>query len=173
MANNAQSTPPGHELGPPLSLDHGASNFILGEYVLVRIPQPIEIDGQLGDEVTAATALPSTSNGSSPQHFAFIRQVNIQPNGSLVLEVYPVLSFTSSGGALAGYNQMDDSSQATLLPLPPLSNSYPTPEAFGAPLVFGNWSTYEESWLSVVPIRFVMPTSRPVSPSFDPMEIFF
>jgi len=174
MANNAQSTPPRHELGPPLSLDDGASDFAFGKYVLIRISQPIERDGQLGDEVTAATALPATSNGSSSQHFAFIRQVFIQPNGSWVLEVYPVFSFTRSGGALAGYNRMDDSAQATLLPLPPpLSNSCPTPEAFGAPLVLGNRSTFVESWLGVIPIRFVMPTLRPVGLSFDPWKYFF
>ena len=164
------ATAPRHELGLPLSLDDGASDFAFGEYVLVRIP---EIDGQLGDEVTTATALPATSKGSSSQYFAFIRQVFIQPNGSWVLEVYPVLSFTKSGGALAGYNRMDDSAQAMLLPLPPLSNSCPTPEAFGAPLVLlGNRSTFVESWLSVIPIRFVMPTLRPVSLSFDPWKYF-
>jgi len=172
MENNAQSTQPQHELGPFLSLDDGVSDFAEGEYVLVRIPDPIVVDGHLGDEATADTALPPTLNGSNTQNFAFIRQMNILPDGDWVLEVYPVVSFTNSGGALAGYDLMNDAAKATLLPLPPLSINQPTPEAFGTPLAFGGWETSKDSWLSVVPRRFVIKTSRLVSPSFDHWKCF-
>jgi hypothetical protein len=130
---------PEHHLTPPLSIADGASIFVLGEYVLVRIPGDILVNGYVDDEVTAGTALPHTSNGSSPQYFGFIRQVTFQEaSGSSLLEVYPVISFTSRGGAVAGYNKLDDATKAMLLPLPSLSLSHPTPEAFGAPLNFGN-----------------------------------
>ncbi|KAI0253665.1 hypothetical protein BJV78DRAFT_1152793 [Lactifluus subvellereus] len=176
MANNAQSTDstqPEYRLGPSLSLVHGALNFTPGEFVLVRIPEPIRIGGHIGDEATAATNLPLTSNGSSPQHFAFIRQMSIQPSRSYLLEVYPVVSFTRSSGAIAGYSRMDDATRATLLPLPSLSYRHPTPEAFGAPLSFGNWSTFRDSWLSVNPIRFIMPTSRPFKRMIPPLIMPF
>jgi hypothetical protein len=98
--------------------------------------------------------------------------MDILPNGEWVLEVYPVLFFTASGGVLAGYDLMNDASKATLLPLPPLSVDQPTPEAFGTPLAFGNWETFRDSWLSVVPRVFTIKTSRPVSPSFDHWKCF-
>ena len=79
-------------LGPLVSLLDGAPNFLVGEYVLVRIPGRIHVDGQVDGDATAGTALPLTSNGSSSQHFAFTRQIIQTPN-SCVLEVYPVLSF--------------------------------------------------------------------------------
>jgi hypothetical protein len=154
---------PERRLGPSLSLVDGASGFITGEWVLVRIPESIQVDGHIEDEATAVSDLPPTSHGSSPQHSAFIRQVNVYSGTSYLLEVYAVVSFTRSGGALAGYNQMNDATKATLLPLPPLSLHHPTPEAFGPPLDFGNWTTPRDSWLSIIPRRFVMPTSRPVS----------
>jgi len=163
---------PEHHLGPSLSLVDGAPNFILGECILVRIPEPVRANGRADEEATAGTVLPLTSNGSSTQHFAFIREVAIQARGFYLLEVYPVLSFTSSCGALACYNGMDDAAKATLLPLPPLSLRHPTPEAFGAPLNFGNWSTFTDSWLSIIPRRFVMPTSRPVSLSLYHWQFF-
>ena len=156
-----------HHLGPALSLVGGAANFTIGEYVLIRIPDRIQVDGHFDEEVTAGTALPLTSNGSSPQHFGFIRRANPIQDDIYELEVYPVLSFSRSGGALAGYNEMDDATKATLLPLPPLSRRQPMPEAFGDPIDFGNWTTYKDSWLSIIPRRFRMPTSRPVSPSWD------
>jgi hypothetical protein len=112
---------------------------------LIRIPGRIQVDGQVDGDATDGTALPLTSesNGSSTRHFAFIRQIVQTPN-SCMLEVYPVLSFSSSGGALACYNEMDDAAKATLLPLPALSLlRHRTPEAFGAPLNFGNWSNLQ------------------------------
>lgn len=77
---------PEYQLGPPLSLQDGAPGFTIGEYILVRIPGRIQVNGQVtGDEATAGTALPLTSNGSSTQHFAFIRQVAIYAPGSYQL----------------------------------------------------------------------------------------
>ena len=159
-----------HRLGPSLSMADGAPNFTLGEYVLIRIPEAIQVDGHVDDETTVVSDLPLTSNGSSPQHFAFIRHatrnapLNTQSDASFILEVYVVLSFTRN---LAGYNALNDAARATLLPLPFLSLRHPTPEAFGDPLSFGNWSTHGDSWLGIIPVRFVMPASRPVSLLFD------
>ena len=162
-----QSTQPAYHLGPPLSLEDGASNFAFGEFVLIRIPESIEVEGYIDDEATAVgTDLPPTSNGSSPQHFAFIRHVDILSATSYVLDVYPVLSF-GSGGALPGYNGLTDVAKATLLPLPPLSLRHPMPDAFGAPLDLGNWSNSRDSFLHVIPKQFAMPMSRPVSLPFD------
>ncbi|KAI0296731.1 hypothetical protein B0F90DRAFT_1744658 [Multifurca ochricompacta] len=156
-----------HDLAPALSLDGGA-NFALGECVLVRIPGRIQVEGHVDDEATAVgTGLPPTSNGTSPQHFASIRQIEILSDGSYVLEVYPVVSFTRSGGALPTYNRLTDAAKASLLPLPPLSFRHPTPDAFGARLNFGTWRNSRDSFLLVNPRRFIMPTSRPVSRSFD------
>jgi hypothetical protein len=153
MASNA----PGQS--ETLSFAAGAPNFVFGEFVLIRIPESIDY---VDDEATAVgTDLPPTSNGSSPHHFAFIRHVERLSANSYVLEVYPVLC---SGGALPGYNGLTDVAKATLPPLPPLSFRHPTPDAFGAPLDFGNWSN---SFIHVIPKRFAMPTSRPVSLSFD------
>jgi hypothetical protein len=96
---------PAYHLGPLLSLDCGSSNFVFGECVLMRIPERIQVEGYVDDEVTVVgTDLPPTSNGSSPQHFAFIRQVDLLSASSYVLEVYPVLSFTNRGGAVLGYD---------------------------------------------------------------------
>jgi hypothetical protein len=38
--------------GSSLSLDGGTSGFAVGELVLVRIPKPIQIDGQIEDDAT-------------------------------------------------------------------------------------------------------------------------
>ena len=170
-----QSTRSEYVLGPPLSLDGGASDFIVGEYILVRIPEEIQVEGYVDNEATAGgTDLPLTSNGSSPQHFAFIRQVMPLPDNSYVLEVYPVLAFTGSGGAFLAFNELTDAGKATLLPLPNLSFRHPTPDAFGTgtPLNFGNWSTLEDSFLHVIPMRFIMPARRPVSLPFDHWQFF-
>jgi hypothetical protein len=74
MALNTQSTQlahDAHQLGPSLSLADGDSAFAMGGYVLFRIPETIQVDGHADDEVTL------TSNRSSLQHFAFVRQVTI------------------------------------------------------------------------------------------------
>jgi hypothetical protein len=155
-------------LGPSVSLDRGASRFVVGEYVLVRIPERIQVEGYVDNEATAVgTDLPPASTGSGPQHFAFIRDVGLLPGRSWVLEVYPVLSFTDIGGALPTYNKMTDTTKAALLPPPPLSSRHPTPGAFGEPLDFGNWSTDKDSFLHVFPRRFTMTSNRSVSPPFD------
>ncbi|KAF8346407.1 hypothetical protein F5887DRAFT_1182675 [Amanita rubescens] len=151
-----------HDLAPALSLGGGA-NFALGECVLVRIPERIQVEGHVEDEATAVgTGLPPTTNGRTPQLFAFIREMEVLPDGSYVLEVYPVVSFTRSGGALPTYNRLTDAAKALLLPLPPLSFCHPTPEAFGARLNLGTWRDSRDSFLLVNPRRFVMPTSRPL-----------
>ena len=167
MASNTpdQSTPPlAYSLGPPCSLGSGAPSFIPGEYVLVRIPEEIQVGGHVDNEATAVgTDLPPTSNGSSPQHFAFIRLMDTLPGNACVLEVYPVLSFSRIGGAVSTYNKLPDTAKAALLPLPPLSFRHPTPDSFGAPLDLGDWSNSRDSFLHVIPRRFVMPPHRPVS----------
>ncbi|KAM6499330.1 hypothetical protein JOM56_004838 [Amanita muscaria] len=158
-----------HDLAPALSLDGGA-NFALGECVLVRIPGRIQVEEHVDDEATAVgTGLPPTSNGTSPQHFAFIRQMEILSDGSYALEVYPVVSFTRSGGALATYNRLTDAAKASLLPLSPLSFCHPTPDAFGARLNFGTWRNSRDSFLLVNPRRFIMPTSRPFKQMDPPL----
>jgi hypothetical protein len=106
---------PEHHLGAPLSLLDEAPIFLLGEYILIRIPGGIQVGGQVEGDVTApGTTLPLTSNGSSTQHFGFISKI-VWTEDSYVLEVYPVLSFTSSGGALAGYNRVVQSSTYSVL----------------------------------------------------------
>ncbi|KAM6488870.1 hypothetical protein JOM56_015669 [Amanita muscaria] len=116
-------------LGPSLSLDHGAPLFAVGEFVL--IPEEIRVEGYVENEATAVgTDLPPVSTGSGPQHFSFIREVRLQSDRSFALEVYPVLSFTSTGGALPTYNRMSDAAKAALLPLPPLRLAMPTKRSF-------------------------------------------
>ncbi|KAI0253654.1 hypothetical protein BJV78DRAFT_1191090 [Lactifluus subvellereus] len=153
-----------HHLGRSLSLEAGAASYTIGECILVRL----SVDGHVGDEATG-TDLPPTSNRSSPQHLAFIRQVIMQEDGSYLLEVYVILSFTGSGGAIASYYEMDDATRATLLPLPPSSHRHPTPEAFGAPLSFEAWSALRDSWLSIIPRRVFMPSSRPFKRMVPPL----
>ena len=175
MANNTlgQSTRlVYHDLASALSLDDGA-NFALGECVLVRIPGRIQVEGHVDDEATAVgTGLPPTSNETTLQHFAFIRQMEVLSDGSYALEVYPVVSFTRSGETLPTYNRLTDAAKASLLPLPPLSFSHPTPDAFGPRLNFGTWRNSRDSFLLVNPRRFIMPTTRPVSLSFDHLQFF-
>jgi hypothetical protein len=47
-------------------------------------------------------------NAKCHHHFAFIREVCLQPDRSYGLEVYTVLSFTNTGGALPTYNGMSN-----------------------------------------------------------------
>lgn len=159
-----QSTQSAYRLGPSLSLECGAPLFTVGECILIRIPGEIRVEGYLENEATAVgTDLPLVSTGSGPQHFAFIRNVYLQQDTFVALEVYPVLSFTSTGGALLTYNRMTDTAaKAALLPLAPLSFRYPTPDAFGEPLDFGNWLTYKDSFLHVFPRRLTIPMKRSV-----------
>ena len=89
-----------------------------------------------------------------------------------LIEVYPVVLFTRSGGTLPTYNRLTDAAKASLLPLPPLSFSHPAPDAFGARLNFGIWRNSRDSFLLVNSKRFIMPTTRPVSLSFDHLQFF-
>ncbi|KAF8677792.1 hypothetical protein AX14_004796 [Amanita brunnescens Koide BX004] len=176
MASNTpdQSTPPAYSLGPPRSLGSGAPSFIPGECILVRIPEEIQVGGHVDNEATAVgTDLPPTSNGSSPQHFAFIRLADPLPGNACILEVYPVLPFSRTGGAVSTYNKLPDTAKATLLPLPPLSFRHPPPDAFGAPLDLGDWSNSRDSFLHVIPRRFVMPSHRPFKRIIPPLIMPF
>jgi hypothetical protein len=169
MASNAA-----YQLGLPLSLDRGAPGFATGECVLIRIPEEIRVEGYVENQATAVgTDLPPVSTGSYPQHLSFIRSVYLQPNGSFWLEVYPILSFTIAGGALAAYNSMSDVSKALLLPLPTLTSRHPTPVAFGEALNFGSWSTIKDSFLHIVPRHLIIPTHRSVSLCLDHWQFFF
>ncbi|KAF8342434.1 hypothetical protein F5887DRAFT_357480 [Amanita rubescens] len=154
-----------HRLGPSLSLQDGALPFTTGECVFVPIPGRIEVDPEYDDEGTAVgTDLPPTSRGQSPQHLAFIRQKYHLQDGSYVLDVYPLVSFSRSGGAVRGFHQLTDAGKATLLPLPPLSSRHPSPNAFGAPLNpldFGGWSDHRDAFLHVISRQLTMPRSRP------------
>jgi hypothetical protein len=165
-----------HRLGPSLSLQDGALPFTTGECVFVRIPGRIEVDPGYDDQGTAVgTDLPPTSRGQSPQHLAFIRQQYHLQDGSYVLDVYPLVSFSRSGGAVLGFRQLTDAGKATLLPLPPLSSRHPSPNAFGVPLNpldFGGWSDNRDAFLHVIPRQFTMHRSRPVSPLFDHCQFF-
>ena len=151
--------PAHYHLGPSLSLQDGALPITTGECVFVRIPgRNVEVDN---DEGTA---------GQSPQRLAFIRQQYHLQDGSYVLDVYPLVSFSRSGGAVLGFRQLTDAGKATLLPLPPLSSRHPSPNAFGVPLNpldFGGWSDDRDSFLYVISRQFTMPRSRPVSLLFD------
>ena len=78
--------------------------------------------------VVGTDLLPVSTGSGGAQYFSFIRVVHLHPDRSFALEVYPVLSFTSTGGALSTYNRMTDAvAKAALLPLPPLSSRHPTP----------------------------------------------
>ncbi|KAF9506829.1 hypothetical protein BS47DRAFT_380192 [Hydnum rufescens UP504] len=162
---------PEYQLGPSQSLAEGAPIFAVGEYVLIRIPIEIKLGGNTATGSAAESELLPTSKGSSPQHFAFIRSVYPLLDGSYQLEVYPQLPLSRSGGALIGYNQTDDTGRAALIPLPPLSHRYPTPERFGDPLVVGGWSNSRDAWLYTVPHRFVMPWTRPFKRMIPPVSM--
>ncbi|KAM6503846.1 hypothetical protein JOM56_000789 [Amanita muscaria] len=173
MATNTpdQSTQPAYHLGRPRSLENGAPIFMTGEYVFVRIPEDIWVEGH--DESTSTvvgTDLPPTSNGSSPQHFAFVRLVNPLPGNACILEVYPVLSFSRTSGAVSTYNTLANITKAALLPL---SLRHPTPDSFGPPLDLGNWSNSRDLFLHVIPRRFVMPAKRPFKRMDPPLIMPF
>jgi hypothetical protein len=165
------SNPPlPYHLSPALSINDGAPFLFPGDYVLVRIPIPIDLEpsgNAAGDtDVGSTTSLPPTSAGRSPEHFAFVCNASVLPNNSIELEVYPQLSFARSGGALNGYNNLNDVMRATLIPLLPLSLRHPTPDAFGAPLTVGGWSNSRDAWLRVIPMKLILPFARPVSVFF-------
>ena len=81
-----------------LSIEDGAPGFAMGDFILVRIPKEIRVEGYVENEGTAVgTDLPLTSRGSSSQHFSSIRQASILSDSPYLLEVYPVLSFSRTG----------------------------------------------------------------------------
>ncbi|KAF9507743.1 hypothetical protein BS47DRAFT_1265422, partial [Hydnum rufescens UP504] len=141
----------------------GASHFGIGEYVLIRVPIPPQTDGSMDIDTMAGSGILPTFNETSPQHFGCIPSVNEYPDGSYEPQVYPVVSFVRNGGALAGYNQLEGTAYASLIPLPPLSHGHPTPELFGDRLSLGGWSAPRDSWLSVVLRKCIMTISRPAS----------
>ena len=113
----------------PFSRSRGVLVFFTpGEYVLLRVPD-IRLDGTLDTDsgTVPNSGLSPTTNGTTPQHFAFIRAAVIseQEPGHLELEVYPVSSFSSSPNVLEAYIQMTAEIQARLILLPPLSRSHP------------------------------------------------
>ncbi|EDR09630.1 uncharacterized protein LACBIDRAFT_318893 [Laccaria bicolor S238N-H82] len=165
MASNAlgPSMQSAHSLGPRVSLDDGVSSFTIGECILIRIPGGIQVEEYVEDEVTAVgTNLPPISEGTGSQHLAFICNITVHPlNDSFILDVYPVLAFSHTDGAVATYNNMRNPiSKAALIPLSLFSSRHPTPHGFGQPLTLGNWITVNDSFLHVLPRRFTMPMSR-------------
>ncbi|KAG6814247.1 hypothetical protein H0H92_015362 [Tricholoma furcatifolium] len=163
-------------LGPSRSVADGALPVTVTECVLLRIPMALQVQMQGSVEASAnGTSLPPTSNSSSPQHFAFIRSVQVQPlpNSPFLLEVYPVVSFTRTEGAVATYNTLAPNIRALLLPLPPLSANLPTPVLFGQPLDLGGWSFSRPSFLLVNPQKFIMPSHRPFKRMVPPHVIPF
>ncbi|KAG5648943.1 hypothetical protein DXG03_000292 [Asterophora parasitica] len=64
---------------------------------------------------------------------------------------------------------MDEVTRTTLLPMPSLSLRQPAPESFGDLLDFGGRTTLGDSWLSVIPVSFVMPASRPFKMMTPPL----
>jgi len=143
-------------LGPAVSIDAGASMFLAGELVLVRIPFPLdtELRPTLDTSTAAGSGIPPTSNARSPQHFAFVRTATPLADG-VELEVFPMVSFSRTGGAINGYNDMTDEQKATLIPL---SRFMPT-----EPLTVGGWINTRNAWLLVIPAKFIVTASRPVS----------
>ncbi|EDR09629.1 uncharacterized protein LACBIDRAFT_318891 [Laccaria bicolor S238N-H82] len=163
MASNApgpstQSVP---QLGPRVTQESGAPPFAIGECILVRIPEPIEVENFVeADATIVGSNLPPVSRGGGPQRLAFICDIRVHDE-SFILDVYPVLSFSRSGGAVVAYNNMRNPiSKASLLPLPSFSSRHPTPHTFGQPLTFGNWTTLNDSFLHIFPRQFTMPPHR-------------
>ena len=148
-------------LGSANSVSNGSA-LMQSELLLLRIP--VAVGEQLLQESTdAAASSPLTSSSRGPQHLAFVCSVHYHPEG-FELEVYPVVSFSSrKGRAIDSYSATDDTIKPTLIPLPPLSYHFPTPQLFGPPLVIGGWEYSKDTWLHVVPKKFIMPRTRSVS----------
>jgi hypothetical protein len=154
-----------HELTSKVTFRNGAQPFLQGECVLVIFADPIRIDQGLDQDTSAGSAstLTPTATSSSPQHFAFIRSSVFLDNRSYEVNAYPIVSFSRSGGAIAGYNRLPPDDQARLIPLPPLWDERPTPAAFGSQFDLGDFSFNKNYWLLVNLHRFVMPDDRTVS----------
>jgi hypothetical protein len=147
-------------LKPSSSFFGGADSFLHGECALLRIPMHVN----LSTDTEAGSPLPLTSGGTSSQHFAFVRSFLLLESGSYELVVYPVISFSSRGGAVPGYTALPSASQACLIPLPPLLplRCY-TPQAFGNPIELEGFAFTRASWLLIIPHRFIMYEDRVVS----------
>lgn len=155
-----------HTLTPNQSLEEGGL-ITPSELILVRIPVA-EGDQLLEASTTVATGIPQPSQPQHrrpPQHHAFVRAVTPHPRG-LTLEVYPIVSFSREGGAVNGYNASSESVKQGLIPLPPLSSTFPTPPLFGTQLLIGGWINSKDAFLSVYPVRFELPRSSKVSIMF-------
>jgi hypothetical protein len=134
-----------------------APPFQVGECILVRIPLPRQ-----AHECRDVDPETPTSDGRSPQHFAFIRSIQCVSNGWL-FEVSPIVSFSSS----AGDHQMNDAAKETLIPLPAFSHQHLTAALFGDPLTIGGCSTPRPPFLHIVPRTFVIGDDRPVRVQFS------
>ena len=154
-----------HELTSKVTFCNGAQSFLQGECVLVRFTDPIRIDQGLDQDTLAGSAstLTHTATASSPQHFAFIWSSVCLDNGSHEVNAYPIVSFSRSGGAIAGYNQLPKDDQACLIPLLTQWDKHPTPTTFGNQFDLGDFSLNTNSWLLINPHRFIMPDNRTVS----------
>jgi len=155
-----------HTLTPNQSLEEGGV-ITASELILVRIPVA-EGDRLLEVSTTVATGIPQPSQPQrrrSPQHHAFVRSTTPHPRG-MVLEVYPIVSFSHQGGAVNGYNAASEFVKRGLIPLPPLSSTFPTPPLFGTQLLIGGWVNSRDAFISVYPVRFELPRSSKVSIMF-------
>ena len=95
-----------------------------------------------------------TSNGSSAQHFAFVRSVNLYSSTTHLIEVYTILSFTIEALTI---ERMMKLRQCFSHSRHRRSVTLPTPEAFGTPLgVIGFKTHSRDSWLHIAPSRFVV-----------------
>ena len=82
MASNAsgQSTPSEYRPGDSFSIEDGGPGFSIGDFILVKIPKEIRVEGYVENEgTTVGTDLPLTSRGSSSQHFSSICQASKGP----------------------------------------------------------------------------------------------
>ena len=141
-----------HTLTPNQSLEEGG--FITPcELILVRIPVA-EGDQLLQASTTALTGI-----------HVFVRTATLHPRG-LTLEVYPIVSFSREGGAVDGYNAASESVKQGLVPLPPLSSTFPTPPLFGPQLFIGGWVNSKDAFLSVYPVEFELLRSAKVGIMF-------
>jgi len=83
---------------------------------ILRNPVPIQVDRHLDvDTELLASALPLTSSANCPQHFEFIRSVQINASGWL-LQVFRVVSFSRHGGAVERYRQVNDHAKEISIP---------------------------------------------------------
>jgi hypothetical protein len=135
-------------LGPNQSLEDGGL-ITASEFVFLKIP--VAAGSQfLEASTTAETGLPQPSQPQgrrATQHHVFVRSTAPHPLG-LVIEVYPVVSFSREGGAVDGYNAANETVKQSLIPLPLLFFHFPDPP-FGPQLFTGGWVNSRDAFLSV------------------------